>query len=161
MKPKPAWGEPTWTFLHVLAERVDPAQYAHFREELLHVVRSVGANLPCPECAGHASAFLARADARFLPTKQHFRHFLCDFHNSVNARLNYPPFDPLALADRYAAGEFAPAAARFLRTFEAGGAPLHGGSFQRTQVARFLRSWCDSHRFLFLFAAAAAAPLGI
>lgn len=150
---KPPWGAPTWAFLHTLAERVHDWAFAAHRDALLHVVRLVADNLPCPDCAAHARAFLARADLRFLLTKDHLRRFLCDFHNAVNFRKGYPPFDPLALGDHYAAHDFPRAAARFLRAFDGGpangGLPLHAGSFQRRLAARALRDWCAAHAHLF------------
>ncbi len=149
--PRPPWGEPTWTFLHVLAERVDEWQFGAARDELIHTVRTVCANLPCPDCAGHAQAFLARADTRgALLSKDHFRYFLCGFHNTVNARLGRPPFNPQWLGDTFAAHDFPRAASRMLRAWAAAAAaaarsgvgPLPG-SFARSRAVAALQEWCS------------------
>lgn len=143
-----------------MAERVDPHLFVQYRDELLHVVRSIGNNLPCPDCARHATQFLGKVDVRGLYSKDQFRRFLCEFHNEVNRRKGYPQFDPLALGDWYADHDFRRCATRFMRAFAA--SPSHGtlqaGAVLRGPAIAFLRSWIDSHVFLFDSVVAALVP---
>jgi hypothetical protein len=55
---KMKWGEPIWNLFHVLAEKVKEETFANIREELLNIIYTICANLPCPDCANHATTYM-------------------------------------------------------------------------------------------------------
>lgn len=140
------WGEPIWTLFHVMAEQVREARFAEAREGLFQVVKLVGANLPCADCAAHAQSYLASVDWSVLRTKSAFRLFLCGFHNAVNARKGGPLFfPPEDLAARYGALSVSTVVARALFFFEGKHARSNSGlvpnSMSRDRAAHLVRAW--------------------
>ena len=102
-KKKYVWGSATWYMLHtcihkMIDEKFDTAKLLEFREILSMVCH----NLPCPECSGHSSTYLAnvRFD-KLLPTKEELRRLFFEFHNNVNARKGYAPFPAEDLFSKY------------------------------------------------------------
>ena len=86
------WGKSTWMFFHTLAEKVDEEKYKVLKYELIAIVRQICSNLPCPECAAHASRFISTVRIETIPTKHLFKSMLFLFHNQVNARIGKPQF---------------------------------------------------------------------
>ena len=64
------WGKATWILLHSLAERIDPRFYRLNYKPIFELIKTICANLPCPDCAGHAKRFLSRIDAHSLYNKE-------------------------------------------------------------------------------------------
>lgn len=95
------WGAPTWRLFHAMAEQIDPAHFARVRLELFDLVVGICDNLPCPDCAAHASAYLRRVDFGRILTRDQFRSMLFEFHNSVNSRKGVPLFDIEMLSQAY------------------------------------------------------------
>ena len=54
------WGPPVWTLLHTLAEKINPDKFAEIGPQLFVIIKRICGALPCPDCAQHASQFLAR-----------------------------------------------------------------------------------------------------
>lgn len=134
-------------FLHVLAERADPlwydAPHSNLRAEILRIVSLVVHNLPCPDCAAHAREYWRSGESgKMLDRRDRLRRFLCDFHNSVNARLGRPMMDPQALAAHYAAVPLSTAAQRCLAVFGASGSGRPApDALQRNMALRELHTW--------------------
>lgn len=91
---KQTWGNATWYMLHVLAEKLRPEERA-LVPSLLHHIESVCANLPCPDCAEHASRLLATSNRAAINDRESLRRFLYDLHRHVNERLgkHTPPYE--------------------------------------------------------------------
>ena len=96
------WGAPTWFFLHTIAEKVKPESFAIVRGDLLKHVYNVSTNLPCPYCAKHAKMYLDSINFNAITTKEEFKMMLFTFHNTVNAKKNYPLFTTDELDAKYA-----------------------------------------------------------
>ena len=48
--------------------------------------------LPCPECTGHATAFMKTVNGNNVKTKEDLINMLFTFHNTVNRRLGKSQF---------------------------------------------------------------------
>ena len=92
MASKDIWGPATWTLFHTLAEKVKDANFNDVKADLFAYVKRICANLPCPDCAAHATQIISKLSPDQFATKQSFKLFLLHFHNSVNARTRKRPF---------------------------------------------------------------------
>ena len=52
------WGEPTWFLFHTLAEKTKDNYFPTIKNELFSFIKKICNNLPCPECAQHASRYV-------------------------------------------------------------------------------------------------------
>ena len=86
------WGKCTWTFLHTLAARISENGYIKLRPQLLSITKKICYNLPCPDCARHATIFMGKVTINSIPNKVVFQSMLFQFHNSVNMRLGKAQF---------------------------------------------------------------------
>lgn len=85
--PSPeVWGPPIWTLFHVLAERIKEDTFNVAFPPLIEFIKKICAFLPCPDCAQHASMFLAKIPPQELSTKEKFKNTFYLFHNVVNVR---------------------------------------------------------------------------
>ena len=87
------WGKTTWMFFHSLAEKINPAFYKANKYMVLDMIKKICHNLPCPDCARHATAFMSTVNVNSVPNKREFRAMLYVFHNRVNKRLGKPLYD--------------------------------------------------------------------
>jgi hypothetical protein len=94
---KMRWGEPTWFLFHTLAEKVNETHFRTVRQELLNNIYAICSNLPCPDCANHAKAYLDGINFNAIQTKEDLRRLFHTFHNVVNQRKGYPlmPYEEL------------------------------------------------------------------
>lgn len=95
------WGQPTWFFLHTLAEKVNENKFIEIRKELLEIIYSICTNLPCPDCSNHAKAYLDKINFNTIQTKNDLKNMLFVFHNTVNTRKSYPIFTLDELNSKY------------------------------------------------------------
>lgn len=86
------WGKPTWFLFHTLAEKVREDSFSKIKNELFHIIHIICINLPCPICASHAKQYIENVNIHSIQTKEQFKDMLFQFHNTVNARKNYPEF---------------------------------------------------------------------
>ena len=101
-KPKRMkWGEPTWFFLHTLAEKVKAEQFQYIRGTLLQNIYLICTNLPCPDCSNHAKTYLDSINFNRIRTKQELKEVLFVFHNSLNIKKGYSIFTREELNDKY------------------------------------------------------------
>lgn len=145
-----------------MAETVREDRFAEAWSDLLQIIATMCSNLPCPDCATHATQYLAaHADLREAKTKDALRQALCAFHNSVNARKGrFPLFDPARLGETYGSVNVTAAAARALFFFQSRHSAPPGmlvpHTLARDRVAGMVRVWIAANADK-LFAAAAAA----
>jgi hypothetical protein len=83
-----SWGNITWKLFHTLAEQVHESKFPEVRDKLINIIISTCKNLPCPDCAEHATNTLKKSYPRNIKTKKHFIEFLRQLHNIVNIRLH-------------------------------------------------------------------------
>jgi hypothetical protein len=84
------WGGITWVFLHTLSYKVHPEHYQQIKVMLWSHIKQLCSNLPCPDCATHASQYLK--NIAVPETKERLIRVLVDFHNVVNQKLSKPLF---------------------------------------------------------------------
>jgi hypothetical protein len=89
---KMSWGEPTWILFHVLAEKIKDEEFSQIRPELLEVIYTICSNLPCPDCANHASMYLNDIRYKNIQTKEQLKTMLFQFHNTVNKKKDFAIF---------------------------------------------------------------------
>ena len=94
---KVKWGEPTWFLFHTLSVKVKESEFSKIRVPLLNYMYAICINLPCPDCANHAKAYLDGVNFNNIQTKEQFKRLFYDFHNEVNRRKGYAffPYDQL------------------------------------------------------------------
>jgi len=89
---KMKWGEPTWFLFHTLAYKIKDEYFQKVRIELIDIIYSICANLPCPMCAGHAVEYLKTNNYSMIRSKQDLINMLYKFHNEVNKRKGFAIF---------------------------------------------------------------------
>jgi hypothetical protein len=111
------WGPPIWTFFHTLAEKIKPEYFATIRLEILEQIYNICANLPCPECAKHATEYMNALNFNTILTKDDFKNMLFRFHNSVNARKGSPQFEYAELSAKYSSQNMSNVIQQFIEVF--------------------------------------------
>lgn len=99
--PKMKWGEPIWFLFHTLAEKIKGEHFQSKKYELIELVKNICANLPCPKCCDHATAYMKKLNLSSIKTKRDWKDFLYKFHNEVNQRKNFPEFPHAELDNKY------------------------------------------------------------
>ena len=102
MASKDVWGPATWTLFHTQAEQDNDANFKEVKSELFGFIKRICFNLPCPDCAAHATQIISKVNPTNFETKQHLKMFLLNFHNSVNARTSKRPFTVEEMNAKYA-----------------------------------------------------------
>jgi len=80
------WGPTTWTFFHVLAEKIKEEFFLKNKNEVLQIIVTISNNLPCPLCSEHARSITSKKNLRIIKNKEDLIRFLNYFHNNVNMR---------------------------------------------------------------------------
>jgi|TARA_B110000285_G_scaffold41803_1_gene46044 hypothetical protein len=84
MASKKEWGNIVWFLFHTLAYKLN--NDAHI-SKLLEQIFSICQNLPCEDCAGHASSILKTVNVSNIKTRSDLIKLMLDFHNIINKRL--------------------------------------------------------------------------
>ena len=67
------WGEPVWFLLHTLVEKVNESTFPHIRNSFIQFIIRICGNLPCPECANHATQYLQGINFQAITTKMQLK----------------------------------------------------------------------------------------
>ena len=148
IKPKKMkWGEPTWYLFHTLAEKVKDEHFAIIREGLLNTIYSICANLPCPDCAEHASAYLNGINFKTIQTKDQLKKLLFMFHNIVNAKKGFPLFPIHELDTKYSQMNLIHVIYTFMPYFQDKSKSIRmiANDFHRSRLAVQLKKWFNSN----------------
>lgn len=140
---KMLWGKPTWYMLHSLAEKIDESCFPRLRIELLNVIMRICNNLPCPDCASHATAYLNRINFDNIQTKEQLKLMLFQFHNSVNTKKNLPIFAYKDLDSTYQNANMVNIITNFFYHFSKHTYSGRMGTenFHRTRAVRDIKGW--------------------
>ena len=95
------WGPPIWSLFHTMAEKVKEEHFDSMGPQMFNLIKQICLNLPCPDCANHATEFLNKVNSRTIKTKENFKMMLHFFHNSVNRRKEKTVFNASDL-EKYA-----------------------------------------------------------
>jgi|TARA_B110000261_G_C13061231_1_gene348254 hypothetical protein len=84
MASKKEWGNICWFLFHTLAYKLN--NDAHIGK-LLEQILSICNNLPCEDCASHATSILNTVNVSNIKTRKDLIKLMLDFHNIINKRL--------------------------------------------------------------------------
>ena len=87
------WGPSTWILFHTLIEKLTDDGFDKIGLPLFTYIKRICRNLPCPDCAQHASYFLSQINLANIKTKHDLKTTIYIFHNNVNKRKNKPIYN--------------------------------------------------------------------
>ena len=148
---KMKWGEPTWFLFHTLAEKVKEEHFSQIREGLLNTIYSICANLPCPDCAEHASAYLNGINFKMIQTKDQLKKLLFMFHNTVNVKKGFPLFSISELDSKYSQMNLINVIYTFMPYFQDKSKSIRmiANDFHRSRVSEQLKKWFNANIIYF------------
>lgn len=148
---KMKWGEPTWFLFHTLAEKVKPEYFELIKRELLDLIYAICANLPCPNCASHATEYMKSVNFDVITTKDHLRILLHRFHNEVNKRKGFAEFPYEQLSEKYSKANTVAIIHYFMPFFEDKHASMRmiADDLHRSRIAIQLKAWFNKNIGMF------------
>jgi len=135
------WGAPTWYLFHTLAEKVKEDSFPLIRKELLDIIFTICTNLPCPDCANHATRFMQGVNYDTILTKNDLKELLFRFHNSVNSKKGFPIFSRLELDDMYSKANTSNIILNFYNNFKTTSMKVTTNSLYRSTSFNNVKSW--------------------
>jgi hypothetical protein len=93
MPPPEVWGPHIWRMFHTLIEKINDEAYPIIYKQLVFHIERICRDLPCPDCANHATKYLTKANLSNNKTKIELKNALYLFHNYVNARKKKPLYN--------------------------------------------------------------------
>jgi hypothetical protein len=147
-KPKKMkWGEPTWFFLHTMAQKIKPEYFDNLRQGLLGQISAICRNLPCPDCANHAANYLDNSNFNRIKTKEDLILFLYDFHNTVNTKKGYPLFSKSDLHEKYSKANTVNIVNYFITHFvdKSKSIRMLSNDMFRARIIQLLRDWLNTN----------------
>lgn len=144
---KMKWGEPTWYFLHCLAEKIKEDEFPSIRMEILNLIYTICANLPCPDCANHASEHMKNINYKTIQTKSQLKNVLFSFHNAVNNKKNMPIFPRDQLETKYQNMKFIPVIYNFMTHFQDKHKSIRmiANDFYRSRISEQIKLWLNAN----------------
>lgn len=112
------WGAPTWTFFHVLPEKLTDKKFINNKDGIIRLITTICSNLPCPSCSQHARQYMQKVNFNAVNTVEDLRKMLYIFHNSVNERKKYAKFEYDDLTAKYSNLDFNQVANQFMFHFQ-------------------------------------------
>ena len=154
VQPQPKkmkWGEPTWILFHTLAEKVKDEYFSQIRIDLLNTIYTICANLPCPDCAEHAIAYLNGINFKTIQTKEQLKYMLFSFHNTVNAKKEFTIFPISELDIKYSQMNLIQTIYTFMPFFQDKSKSIRmiANDFHRARVAEQLKIWFNTNIIYF------------
>jgi len=98
---KMKWGAPIWYLFHTLSEKIKPDTFSVIKGDLLNIFYTICTNLPCPNCAAHATDYMNKINFNAIQTKEQMKDLFFVFHNAVNKRKGYKQFTKEELDTKY------------------------------------------------------------
>lgn len=142
-----SWGEPTWFFFHTIAEKIKEDKFDSIKDELLNIIYTICANLPCPDCASHASEYMKGINFNAIRTKQHLKELFYSFHNTVNEKKGFERFPYENLDEKYSKAIFVNIVQNFLNHFKNKHSSIHmiANDLHRSRVVNNVKNWLIQH----------------
>jgi hypothetical protein len=144
---KMKWGEPTWFLFHTLAEKVKEEYFHTIRYELLNTIVIICKNLPCPDCANHATEYMKKVDFNSIRTKQDLKLMLFQFHNVVNQKKQFPLFSINELDSKYSNANLVNIIQTFMFYFQDKSHSIRmiANDIYRSRIADQLKIWFNNN----------------
>ena len=141
--PQMLWGEPTWLFLHTLAEKMKEEHFDTVKKGFLNIIYTICINLPCPNCAEHAKKYLDNINFKTINTKDKLKQMLCNFHNMVNSKKRTTIMSMEDCNKKYSLANTRNIIANFINSFEKGNKnrSLISDDFHRMQISKYIKEW--------------------
>jgi hypothetical protein len=141
MSPKD-WGPPIWMLFHTMAEKVNEADFENIGPQMFNMIKQICRNLPCPDCANHATTFLNTVKPSTIKTKNDFKLMLWFFHNQVNKRKDYQIYTKEDLA-KYATYSMPDIFNKFALSYNKknGNLKLMADSLERRRIIIYVSNW--------------------
>ena len=141
------WGEPTWLFLHTMAEKVREERFVEIRAPMLNVLYMVCTNLPCPTCAEHAKSYMDSLNFNAIQSKQKLKEFFWNFHNMLNAKKGFPLQTFPDVEAKYARAYTRLVIHNFVLSFDKRRSNAHilANDFYRRRISGVVREWLQSN----------------
>ena len=141
------WGEPTWLFLHTLAEKVREERFAELRAPMLNMLYMVCTNLPCPTCAEHAKGYMDGLNFGAIQSKQKLKEFFWNFHNMLNAKKGLPMLSLAEAEDKYRRAYTRLVIHNFILSFDKkrNNAHIMANDFYRKRISGVVRGWLQGN----------------
>ena len=145
------WGEPTWFLFHTLAEKIKPEYFNTLRNKLFGFIKSICNNLPCPDCAKHATQYMNRINFDAIVNKEQLKLLLFKFHNDVNGKKKYKLFEFTNLDSKYSSAITINIVKNFFVHFSKKNfsVRLDTSNYQRTLLLKEFRFWLEKHHYCF------------
>lgn len=89
---KAEWGPLIWKVLHCITIKIKDEEFPIERERIIKMITNICANLPCPQCASHATGIIRKYKLNNVKTKSDLIKFVYFMHNTVNKRLKKPNY---------------------------------------------------------------------
>jgi hypothetical protein len=142
-KKKIEWGEPIWFLFHTLAHKVKDAAFLKVKTELLNIIFLICTNLPCPDCANHATRYLQGINFDAISTKDQLKDMLFNFHNSVNMKKGVSVFPRDQLDTKYDAAITVNIVNNFYHNFDKSSniQKMAANGFHRTRTIQKMKGW--------------------
>lgn len=139
------WGPSTWIFMHTLAAKLKETSFNIIGPHLIRVFIQICNNLPCPECSQHAKIFWSKVNTNNIKNKSDLINILFVFHNIVNKKKNYKPFNHENLK-YYETKNVIDTYNIFNKNFNTrGNMTLINESFHRNMMLASLKTWMMSN----------------
>jgi hypothetical protein len=145
------WGRPTWRFFHILAHKIKPEHFKQVRKDMLDTIYSICCTLPCPVCSEHAKQYMNAINFNTIQTKEDLKDMLFNFHNAVNVRKNYAPFNREELDATYNEFNTIAVAREFMFYYKdrQRSIKLVADDMMRAKIAVNVQNWFNSvHQFM-------------
>jgi len=141
------WGEPTWFFFHTLSEKIKEDKFDSIKSDLLNIIYTICSNLPCPDCASHATAYMNGINFNAIRTKQHLKDLFYTFHNTVNQKKGFEIFPYEQLDEKYSKAIFANIVQNFLNHFKNKHSSIHmiANDLHRGRIVNNVTDWLVKH----------------
>ena len=141
------WGEPTWFLFHTLAEKVKNESFTYIRQQLLQIIYTICLNLPCPDCALHATTYLNGINFNAIQTKEQLKDMLFTFHNVVNAKKSFPLFLRSDLDEKYSKAVTVNIIQNFMKFFEnkVSNAHMMANNLYRNKMIAETKVWFNNN----------------
>ena len=136
------WGPPTWILFHTLIEKMTDDGFNKVGLQLFRYFKRICNNLPCPDCAQHATQFLSRVNIANIKSKTDLKNMFYLFHNVVNKRKNKSMYNVNNLEQHYKSNNTINVYNNFIKNFKTkGNMRLLADAFQRTILLKEFKKW--------------------
>ncbi len=141
------WGEPTWFLFHTLAQKVKESDFQLIRKDLINIIYTICTNLPCPDCAKHATEYMNNINFNAIQTKTQLKDMLFVFHNTVNSRKGFPIFPREELDIKYSRANTINIIKNFIVHFENKNKSIRmiSDDIYRARISNNLKQWLNQN----------------